>query len=423
MNISPELLKKIKEPYDITDRGFLPAFDPTISLPWHRFPELKVFDELGNNLPELLQNHTLEKELAKVPVVHLPVSGYFPTEDIWLLKARLDFLAHGYVHEFFREGRCRQELPANIAVLLQEVSKRLGVPPLLVYDSYALRNWKRKDVRHPIEPENLKLIQNFLGGESEEWFVIIHVAIVLAGAQLPATLWLVGDALEKHDHATLSWCFSMLSSSLQKINTLMRRMPEHCHFGEYFRNVRPYLYGWNKKEIFPNGMLYKGEQASSDIRLSLAGETGAEDRIFPALDRVFGVEHFPDALSEHLHDMLHIHTPLKPRLFVLELGNRSRLSEKVAASFGSEIEELYWDCRKKMAEFRAIHYFYAVEYIQKQAKMTKKEFEGKFGTGGTEFIPSLRKHFEETLGEVLLKKMGGTTEAMSTLLGHLIISE
>src|SRR2546427_4821666 len=41
----------------------------------------------------------------------------------------------------------------------------------LFRSSYALDNWRRLDPTSPIELGNITLLQNFLGGLDEEWFV------------------------------------------------------------------------------------------------------------------------------------------------------------------------------------------------------------------------------------------------------------
>src|SRR5207302_7669367 len=68
-------------------------------------------------------------------------------------------------------------LPTSIARPWVAVAARLGRPPILSYASYALDNWRRLDADGPIALGNLALLQNFLGGLDEEWFVTVHVQI------------------------------------------------------------------------------------------------------------------------------------------------------------------------------------------------------------------------------------------------------
>jgi indoleamine 2,3-dioxygenase len=318
--------------------------------------------------------------------------------DARLLMVRLAFLAHGYAWEDWRNGNVRQSLPANLAVPLQAIAYRFDFCPTLNYSNYALWNWKRKDPDGPIIPENLKLIQNFLGGESEEWFVVIHIAIELAAAPLVVACWEIGNAIERADEYAILSHLQTVKSALQEINSSMLRMTEHCDPREYFQFVRPYLYGWKDKKIFPNGMLYKGSTSAEDAHLAFPGETGAQSSIVPCLDRVLGVAHESSELSEHLHEMLHVCTSRKQRNFVLALEKRPRLSANAVSLYGTDAENLYWDCRELLANFRDTHLRYAADYIQKQAHGASKtpEYLGVTGSGNTQFMASLAKHLKET---------------------------
>src|SRR5207253_9628368 len=84
----------------------------------------------------------------------------------------VSYLGHAYVW-----GGPRPELilPAVLAVPWHQIADSLGRPPVLSYSSYALQNFFRFDTSREIECGNLGLIQNFLGGIDEEWFILIHV--------------------------------------------------------------------------------------------------------------------------------------------------------------------------------------------------------------------------------------------------------
>ena len=64
-----------------------------------------------------------------------------------------------------------------IARTILELAERLGRPPVLSYASYALDNWRRIDPDGPVALGNLALLQNFLGGADEDWFILVHVEI------------------------------------------------------------------------------------------------------------------------------------------------------------------------------------------------------------------------------------------------------
>src|SRR5881396_844732 len=89
----------------------------------------------------------------------------------------LSYLGHAYVWgggSGVEPARC---IPAGLAVPWYAVAARLGRPPVLSYASYALHNWRRLDPAGLIALGNIVLLQNFLAGVDEEWFILVHVDI------------------------------------------------------------------------------------------------------------------------------------------------------------------------------------------------------------------------------------------------------
>ena len=68
-------------------------------------------------------------------------------------------------------------IPKELAITWHSIAKKLDRPPILSYASYALNNWKIHDPNKPFDVENIDILQNFLGGVDEDWFIMIHVAI------------------------------------------------------------------------------------------------------------------------------------------------------------------------------------------------------------------------------------------------------
>ena len=152
------------------ERGFLPTQDPKAEL-----PQCRSLQHLVEQLPKLLAVRQL-RQFAKELII--PVPHQDDQWDIQTYRAAgrmLSFVAHGYIWEDPEHPAIL--LPANLAVPWVQVSKKLGRPPVLSYASYALDNWRRLDNHQPIELGNIVLLQNFLGGLDEEWFILVHVEI------------------------------------------------------------------------------------------------------------------------------------------------------------------------------------------------------------------------------------------------------
>src|SRR5205823_13196520 len=128
----------------------------------------------------------------------------------------LSFLGHGYVWANWRE-KVNVELPPGVAVPWHRVAEKLGRPPVLSYASYALDNWRRVDPSGPIELGNVALLQNFLGGLDEEWFVAIHVDIEAKAGPLLATTVAAHQAVARNESEALERHLGDVAAALEKM--------------------------------------------------------------------------------------------------------------------------------------------------------------------------------------------------------------
>src|SRR5205809_6487369 len=153
-------------------RGFLPRRDPLATLP-HRWPAF--LNDLAQALPKLLAARQLRAYVDTLGESWNTGLGNRDRDELRCAARILSFAGHGYVWEDPHQPADR--IPASLAILWYHVMKKLGRPPVLSYASYALDNWRRLDPASPIELGNITLLQNFLGGLDEEWFVLVHVDI------------------------------------------------------------------------------------------------------------------------------------------------------------------------------------------------------------------------------------------------------
>ena len=228
------------------------------------------------------------------------------------------------------------------------------------------------------------MLQNFLGGIDEEWFILVHVDIEFKALpmmqQLPAII-------AKKDLAKLM----MVRDTLESICNTLDRMPEHCDPCIYYNRVRPYIHGWKNHPEFPNGLIYEGVYKNQPQ--SFRGETGAQSAIIPSMDAFFGITHDNDLLGEYLKEM-RLYMPAQHRQFLEWLEKNSNIREQVKNST-PEMKKIYNECIKLIERFRSTHLHYAASYIQHQAQKTENN-PNAVGTGGTPFMEYLRKHREET---------------------------
>jgi indoleamine 2,3-dioxygenase len=367
------------------ERGFLPLQDPLKRLP-------KAFDaweRVALGLPKLLVSDQLHRTIVDLPP--------FPVEAIsnWRERERamvlLSYLGHAYVW-----GGSRPELilPTRLAVPWYQIAQSLGRPPVLSYSSYALHNFFRFDASREIECGNLGLIQNFLGGIDEEWFILIHVDIERKAAPAVAVLHDCLDAAEMGKGEELESLLSKVESSMRSMYATLQRMPEHCDPFIYYHRVRPYIHGWKNHPDIPEGVLYEGVEAYGGHPQQFRGETGAQSAIVPALDATLGVGHKEDMLSSYLREM-RTYMPPAHRAFIESLEARVPVHGFVQRAGRRSLTAVYNACVETLEAFRSLHLEYAAAYIFRQAQTDAKNPHA-VGTGGTPFMQCLKKHRDET---------------------------
>jgi indoleamine 2,3-dioxygenase len=299
----------------------------------------------------------------------------------------LSFLGHAYVYQTW-QSEAATVLPAAIAQPWVGVAARLGRPPILSYASYALDNWRRLDPGGPIELGNLALLQNFLGGLDEEWFVTVHVQIEAQAAAALAALPQVQAAAANEDTAALAAQLDTIAAALERMNQTLLRMPERCDPYIYYHRVRPFIHGWQQHPV-----TYQGVLEHAGTPQTYYGETGAQSTIVPCLDAVLGVRHGQDELRTYLAEMRR-YMPRGHVAFLEQLERNPSVRDFVLKAATTELGIRYDACVAGLEAFRSTHLEYASRYIQKQAQVGVNSTE--YGTGGTPFMRYLKKHRNET---------------------------
>ncbi len=369
------------------DRGFLPLEDPLRELP-ARFAAL---EEVAHDLPKLLLTGHVRRILECLPA--LEVESFETAAELRRAMLLLSYVGHAYV---WSDDPPAARIPASVAVPWWGVALRLGRPPVLSYASYALDNWLRIDPDGPIELGNIMLLQNFLGGADEDWFIGIHIDIESKAARALRELGPALRAASKEDAAALLDSLAALAAGIATMVAVLRRMPEHCDPYVYYRRVRPYIHGWKDHPAIPHGVVYEGVAELGGRPQRFRGETGAQGGIVPAIDAALGIFHSADPLRSYLIEMRD-YMPPGHRAFVEALEAMTPVRPFVERCRDStpELREAYNESVDWLDAFRALHLDYAARYIHAQTPSGSGN-PTDVGTGGTPFMPYLTKHRDET---------------------------
>jgi indoleamine 2,3-dioxygenase len=367
------------------ERGFLPVQDPVRALP----AELARWDEIAVELPKLLAAGRARAALAALPVLDpATLSGGGPLRRAMLV---LSYFGHAWV---WGGAEPERVIPASIAVPWCTVAARLGRPPVLSYASYALDNWRRLDPSGPLEIENLAILQNFLGGADEDWFILVHLEIEARAARVLRELGPASACAAAGDARGLAERLEEIASGIESLCRSLGRMPELCDPYVYYRRVRPYIHGWKDHPLLPDGVLYEGVRELAGRPQRLRGETGAQSGVVPALDAALGVTHATDPLREYLAEMRD-YMPPRHREFLEAVESAPSIRAAVLEASAPDLRSAYDECLRWLEAFRSTHLDYAARYIHQQ-RPTGAANPTAVGTGGTPFMAYLRKHRDET---------------------------
>ena len=365
--------------FSILESGFLPNKISTLLS--NEFDDVEY---IAKNLPKILANNQIESE-----VLNLETEKNISNLSIDELERAMllySYIGHGYI---WGGTSIEKVIPKNISKTWYKISQKLDRPPILSYASYALNNWKLQDVNKPFDLENIRILQNFLGGMDEDWFIMIHIAIEHEAKEILNNL----KTYYLDQNEDQSYLENALVS-IKKINQIMNRMPEKCDPFIYYNRVRPYIFGWKNNPATPNGVIYEDVEEYGGNPQLFRGETGAQSSIVPALDALLGVTHSNDPLKEYLDEM-RLYMPKEHRNLLNDLDQWSENNRSNSVTEDSSVV-LSDEIIKEVHAFRNKHLEYARIYIHEQS-LSNQNNSNVVGTGGTPFMKYLDKHLQETV--------------------------
>ena len=355
---------------------------------------LNLLSNIASSLPKLLLTNKVQPTVDCLNRNAFSVNKLFlnkSTKEINLAMSHLSFIAHAYI---WGGAKPNSVLPEVISKPWVQISNYIGRPPILSYASYCLDNWYKIDKNEPISLDNVALINNFLGGVDEDWFVTIHVCIEDAATDAIIAAYNLSKLNEDNKVSEFSSELRKIIQSLRRVNEIFSKMPDKCDPYIYYHRVRPYIFGTKDNPDLKKGLIY--ENQFDNKPQFFRGETGAQSSIIPFLDGALGIEHTNDNLRPYLNEMRD-YMPPSHRKMIERVEKRSKA--KIYINKSKKLVKEYNDCLEEIRRFRAQHLEYAASYIHKQSQIKNPFGTGGStirGTGGTPFMKYLKKHRDET---------------------------
>jgi len=376
-----ELLEEVDK-----ERGFLPARNPLTEFDTdHHRPAvaryLRHLDQLGTELPDLVESDNVRQPLRSIETPPAGLVSELNDREIHRLCQLSGFFASAYVNHDLPDGQSISTLPAGIAVPLYETSMEIGRQPILSYDLLCLHNFQLKDPDGEITLDNLDVVQRFTHYDDERWFVIVHVAIEAAAAPAISACPVAQQAIRDDDPQQLQDALETIAESLSEQTKIMQRMTEGNDTEVFANEFRPYYDGFDD-------IVYEGVDELEGQPQSFRGGSGAQSSLLPSLDATLGVEHEATEMTEKLGDMRSYMPPLH-RTTIEQLDNGPSISEYVTEQGSDSLRSTYNNCIAELEQFRRTHFKQVIQYIREVTGETE-------GTGGTNYMPYLRKLEQET---------------------------
>jgi len=287
--------------------GFL-AEKPLQFLPRDRMGNAKrhhdfiTLDALAHYpLHKLISGGNVEKAVSKLTVPEWAFDD-LPRNVVYRLMLIYAMLTHGYFREMFpykNVGELMQDesvkhLPPQLAVPLWKLSRITGIAPTMSYDLYGLQNWRKIDLRGPMELGNVEMIHSFTGTHDENWFVAVHHIVELEAAVSTRELvkadrlaWIAFDpgatASEVSDDDMIS-CLNTAANAERRAVDTLKRMYEHCDQRTYFDSVRLFY-------SFPINVVFDGVDELQGEPQNYFGETGGQSPSRHLRVVALGIEH------------------------------------------------------------------------------------------------------------------------------------
>ena len=373
-------------------KTFLPKQDPLKEFK-NPNPSCKRIEKIAKSLPKLLLTGAIHDSIDDLSKNALSVNALIKngnSREIKLAMSYLSFIAHAYI---WGGAKPKSILPEAIARPWVQLADHLGRPPILSYASYCLDNWYRINPKKKISLENVALINNFLGGVDEDWFVTIHVCIENAANDAIEAAQNISK-ISKYEPVLLSKNLRKIVKAMKEVNSIFARMPERCDPYVYYHRVRPFIFGTKDNPDLKKGLIYKNQ--FNNKPQFYRGETGAQSSIIPLLDGALGVKHTNDNLRHYLNEMRD-YMPPEHRKIIENAESKSKVSTFINRT--QKLKKEYNACLEQIKVFRSQHLEYAATYIHKQSQIKNPFGSGGSlirGTGGTPFMKYLRKHRDET---------------------------
>ncbi|KAF8746074.1 hypothetical protein AX14_000137 [Amanita brunnescens Koide BX004] len=348
----------------------------------------------------------------------LDVSSLYTNPDL-LRRAHyvLAWLLHFYIHsQPLASDESSKTVPKAIAVPLVQVSKRLGIAPVLTFADTVLWNCVSADPSQSLSMEtldNIRVLNVFSGTDDERYFYVSSAKAELRGIEMLRIFEAYRD-LPNVDNLTtiskLSRDLVRLAKIIDDISDIIQNVRTNCDPEVFYQFVRPWYVGSGGED----GARWMYEGVPESDQVDLDGPSAGQSSVMHAVDIFLDIDHkhrqkrypAPNAdkrVDRGFMERMRRYMPGQHREYLSHLASMPRSIRDVALQVPA-LREPYNTAVDALKRLRDLHLRVACLYIVSMSykcPMMRRLNGPSRGTGGNEVSILLKAGRDNTQRAIL----------------------
>ncbi|PFH54256.1 hypothetical protein AMATHDRAFT_53150 [Amanita thiersii Skay4041] len=332
----------------------------------------------------------------------------------------LAWLVHFYVHsQVPTEKAAPMRIPKSLAVPLVQVSRRLGIAPVLTFADTVLWNWESGDSNQTITLETIESMRNinlFSGTDDERSFYIASAKTELRGVEMLRIFEEYNNLPNTSDLTSISKIsrdLVRLAKIVDDISDILQSVRINCEPQVFHYSIRPWFVGSDGDGPDRPGWIYEGIPESE--QLDLSGPSAGQSSVIHALDIFLDIDHkqrqkrspAPSAINKKsdrgFMERMRRYMPGKHREYLSYLASCPRNVRDLAQEIPA-LRDPYDAVVSSLKRLRDLHIRIACLYVvsmSRKCPMMRRLEEGSSierarGTGGNEVTILLKTGRDNT---------------------------
>ncbi|KAF5387496.1 hypothetical protein D9757_006517 [Collybiopsis confluens] len=187
-----------------------------------------------------------------------------------------------------------KRVPESLAVPLVEVSRILGIAPVITFADTITWNWELINPSKPATIDNMKLAHSFSGLDDERHFYQVQAAVELHGTQLLRIIEDYNQIPNLDDFTSIfkvSRDLTRLAAIIEEFSDLIQSMRSGCDPHLFYWEMRPWYEGSDANGPSHPGWIYEGVDPNAPELQYLSGPSGGQSTVMHALDLFLDIDH------------------------------------------------------------------------------------------------------------------------------------